>query len=214
MQSAALPEWSPSAPSCALHRPLAEQPLRAQQQYEDERHERESVLKGSADETSPETLEHAEQEAPDHGSPYVSDSADDGGGKRLDADQIPHEEVHGGEAKALQDASEAGEGGPEQEGHHDHAVDVDTHEARRLAILGGCPHCRAEAGPEHEEVEAHYQQYRQCHQHEGDHWRGDAADVSNHLGDEGVRRHQYRAGADAHLDDTFKEQGNTDGGDQ
>ena len=79
-------------------------------------------------------------EPPEGRAGQVADAAQHGGRERQQAELEPELEPGLAVVEGHDQARRAGEGAGDQEGQRDRPVDVDAHEARRLAVLGGRPH--------------------------------------------------------------------------
>ena len=188
--------------------------MRPDQQHGDEGEEHEGVLKLGTDKATHETLQHTKQEPTDHGAADVADAADDRGREGLDPQQVAHEEVDTRVAQPEEHATHAGEGGGHEEGDQDHPIDVDAHEGRRLAVLGGGAHGAPESGAEDEGVEGYHQRDGGDEQREPRQRRDDAGHAQNGLRNQSVAWNQHRGGADPHLDGALEKERDADRGDE
>ena len=81
-----------------------------------------------------ERLGEADEQAAEHRAGNAADPADDGGGEPLQAGEEAHEVEDLAEDEAEHHAGRARERRADEEGRRDHAVDVDPHHRRRLAV--------------------------------------------------------------------------------
>src|SRR3982750_4450955 len=140
----------------AVAHALAEQTGRPEYQHRDQHEEREHVLviaaeqgevrvalaalgdrdrnagelaqvREVADVARAERLDHAEQQAAEHGAAQVADSAEHGGREGLQPEQESHLVLRDAVIGADHHAGDGGERGADDERERDHAVDVDAH---------------------------------------------------------------------------------------
>ncbi len=116
--------------------------------------------------------------------------------------------------QAEEHATHTGQRGSKKERDHDHAIDVDAHEGRRLAVLGGGPHRAAEPRAEDERVQRNHQGHRHHEEHQSGERCLDTPGVDERLRDEGVARNQNRRRADPDLDGALEKERDADGGDE
>ena len=85
-------------------------------------------------------LDHADDQAADHGALEVADAAHDRRGERDQAGGEALVELDRPVVERVDQARRAGQHAAEQERQRDRAVDVDAHQARGVHVLGGRAH--------------------------------------------------------------------------
>ena len=145
-----------------LRHPHAQQPGGPEHQYQDQDAEDHHIgplltaLEVAADEVD----DDADNESTERGPHHIPDAAEDRGGEGDQAVAESEAEIDRLVIEAVDDAAGCRQRGADEEGDGDGPVDVDTHQARGIAILGRRPHRPAHAGALDELVERDHQSER------------------------------------------------------
>ena len=155
---------------------LPSKPLWAEEHEEDQDHEHEQVGPARRDVALRERLREAEDQPAGHRTRDRADPADHGRREALQPGEEADRHV-GRRPEREHHARRPRERRAEHEREHDHAVDVDAHHRRRLAIVGGRPHRLAHARPRHEQPEHDHQREGRGDDHDPKQRHAHVADV-------------------------------------
>src|SRR5258706_13746907 len=149
-----------TAISGALARGRAEEAGRLEDQDHDQEAEDDDLLPARVDVVGIQADHDPEDDAADRGALQVADPAEDRGGERLQAERRAVEPPRLAVIEGDDQAGSTGARPGQEERQRDRPVDVDAHEAGRLAVLGHGPHRLALAGVRDEPDEGEEQRDR------------------------------------------------------